>query len=156
MAQRWHSIFFTYSIPFPVLMHVSRDQCFNGSQSWPCSAFDTGATNFHLRHPYWFLNCQIKNSKTLKGSHRIERGRNFLKISTPLFLIKIYQMRLLSARTISLDSTLIFKKLPMLCIKSHIRYSLSCCLYKTKQTKKISLILQYNENDIFHILYFLS
>ncbi len=105
MAQRWHSIFFTYSIPFPVLMHVSRDQCFNGSESWPCSAFDTGATNFHLRHPYWFLNRQSKNSKTLKGSHRIERGRNFLKISTPLFSIKIYQMRLLSARTIPLDST---------------------------------------------------
>jgi hypothetical protein len=38
-------------ITFPVLIHVSRDQCLNGSESWPCSAFDTGAINFHLRHP---------------------------------------------------------------------------------------------------------
>jgi hypothetical protein len=31
----------------------------------PCSVFDNGAMNFHLRHPHWFKNWQLKNKKAL-------------------------------------------------------------------------------------------
>ncbi len=58
------------------------------------------------------LNCCIianlktrRRSKTLKGSQRIGGGWIFLKTFPPLFLMKIYPMTLISAGSISLDST---------------------------------------------------
>jgi len=46
---------------------------------------------------------------TLKRSHRMGEGRICLKISAPLSLSEAFQMNLISAGSISLDST--FKKL---------------------------------------------
>jgi hypothetical protein len=59
-------------------------------------------------HLNWLPNWQLKNkerSDTLQGSQRMRDGQNSIKISAPLHLIKIYQMRPLLARSISLDST---------------------------------------------------
>jgi hypothetical protein len=41
----------------------------------------------------------------LNGFHRMEDGRIFLKTSTPPSLMKAFQMNLIEAETISLDST---------------------------------------------------
>jgi hypothetical protein len=72
----------------------------------PCSAFDPCAMKFHLRHPNWFPNCQSKTgrrSQTLKGSHRMETDRFFLKISAPYSLMLTCQMNIIYASSISLD-----------------------------------------------------
>jgi hypothetical protein len=64
--------------------------------------------DFHRRHFNWFQNFQSKTrkrSKTLKGSLRMGGGRNMLKISALLPLIRTFQMNPLLARSISLDST---------------------------------------------------
>jgi hypothetical protein len=44
-------------------------------------------------------------AETLKDSHRMGDGRIFLKTSAPLSLIRAFQMRLILAGSISLDST---------------------------------------------------
>jgi hypothetical protein len=38
-------------------------QAFTYQNCWPCSTFDKGATNNHLRHSNWFPNCQLKNKE---------------------------------------------------------------------------------------------
>jgi hypothetical protein len=43
--------------------------------------------------------------ESFHGSHRMGEGRIFRKISAPLSLINIYRMNLISAGSISLDST---------------------------------------------------
>jgi hypothetical protein len=45
----------------------------------PCSAFDKGAMNHHLRHSNWFPNCQSKNKEhlTFKGLSQTKLAENF-------------------------------------------------------------------------------
>jgi hypothetical protein len=68
--------------------------------------------DYHPSFFIFFLNCCTiinwktrKRSNTLKGSQRMGGGRIFLKTFRPLSLIKTYRMSIISAGSISLDST---------------------------------------------------
>jgi hypothetical protein len=59
---------------------------------------------------------------TLKGSHRMGDGPIFLKTSASHSLMKSFQMNLLSARSIALDSTFKYQELFGACKKVKERF----------------------------------
>ncbi len=60
--------------------------------------------------PFGFLANQTRwHTKTLKGSHRRGGGLIFLKTSAPHSLMMTYRMNIISAGSISLDSTFKFQ-----------------------------------------------
>ncbi len=77
------------------------EQIFKCRQSLRCD-------EFHGRIGNLFPNSQSKNKDalwTLKGCHRMGDGPIFLNTSAPHSLMTTYRINLLSARSISLDST---------------------------------------------------
>jgi hypothetical protein len=88
-----------------------RAKCLQG----PCVQYKYTAFFLSLRRhefswPVWELGSQWPTTvqggrKSLKGSHRMEDGQIFLKTSAPLSLIENYRMNLLSAGSISQEST---------------------------------------------------
>jgi hypothetical protein len=96
------------SAPLEIARRLSYLQAFTYQNYWPCSTFDKGAMNNHLRHSNWIRNCQLKTrrrDKTLQGSHRLGGRQNLLRISTSP-IRNSFRIRSLLAWSILLDNTL--------------------------------------------------
>jgi hypothetical protein len=66
--------------------------------------FHTPSVNFFIISSIKVLSSEM-DLESVKSSHKMGDGRIFLKISAPLSLINTNQMNLISAGSISLDST---------------------------------------------------
>ncbi len=50
----------------------------------PCSAFEKDAMNFHLQHPNWFLNWQLKNEEEVENFKGLSEGEGRAKFAENL------------------------------------------------------------------------